>query len=501
MQIAGLDVGTTGTKITVYESDGRFLDSAYREYDVTRAHGAHEIDANVIWEAVLAVITEVGRRGYSPAAIGVTTFGETFVALDEHDEVLLPSMLYTDPRGEEEVKELIASFGEEKLTYIAGVKPHAMFSLPKLMWIKNNRPEIFAKIKRVLLAEDYVVYRLSGEAKIDYSLAARTMALDIRARQWSKEIFAAAGIDPSLFSTPVPTGSVAGLIRPALAKELGLSPETRIVCGCHDQVAAAVGSGVFTPGEAVDGTGTVECITPMFDHIPEDPRLYDGGYSVVPYVFPGTYVCYAFSFTGGATLKWYRDNFARYEEQLAKEQGKKIYAELDAAAPKAPTDILILPHFAGAATPYMDNGARAVIAGLTLSHTNLDIYRALMEGVTYEIRINIEQLESFGIRPRVLYAVGGGASSPLWLSIKADVLGRPVTALEAREVGACGTAMMCAVAMGACADLYEAKKLFVKQKETHTPNAENSTVYEKNYKAYQKMYAAMRPIIAEVTNE
>ena len=217
MQIAGLDVGTTGTKITGYESDGRFLDSAYREYDVTRAHGAHEIDANVIWEAVLAVITEVGRRGYSPAAIGVTTFGETCVALDEHDEVLLPSMLYTDPRGEDEVKELIASLGEEKLTYIAGVKPHAMFSLPKLMWIKNNRPEIFAKIKRVLLAEDYVVYRLSGEAKIDYSLAARTMALDIRARQWSKEIFAAAGIDPSLFSTPVPTGSVAGLIRPALA--------------------------------------------------------------------------------------------------------------------------------------------------------------------------------------------------------------------------------------------------------------------------------------------
>ena len=124
-----------------------------------------------------------------------------------------------------------------------------------------------------------------------------------------------------------------------------------------------------------------------------------------------------------------------------------------------------------------------------------------MEGVTYEIRVNIEHLERCGIRPRVLYAVGGGASSPLWLSIKADILGRPVTSLAAKEVGACGTAMLCAVAMGACADLDEAKAKFVQATETHTPNAENAAVYEKNFKAYQKMYAAMRPIIAEVTNE
>lgn len=165
--------------------------------------------------------------------------------------------------------------------------------------------------------------------------------------------------------------------------------------------------------------------------------------------------------------------------------------------PKGPTDLLVLPYFAGAATPYMDHGARAVIAGLTLSHTASDIYRALMEGVTYEMRVNLDHLATFGIRPRVLYAVGGGASSPLWLSIKADILERTIISLAAREVGACGTAMLCAVSLGLYPDLASAKAVFVQPKETHTPCAAHIARYRKQYAAYQHMYAAWR----EVTHE
>ena len=339
--------------------------------------------------------------------------------------------------------------------------------------------------------EDYIVYKLTGNAQIDYSLAARTMAFDIRNRCWSDEILSAAGINKELLSEPVAAFNIAGEIKSDVAEKLGIKNSIKIVNGAHDQVAAAVGSGVFEVGQAVDGTGTVECVTPVFDKVPEDERLYNEGYSVVPYVLDGTYVCYAFSFTGGATLKWFRDNFAK----------DKSYAELDSMVKDEPTGIMILPHFAGAATPYMDNGSKAAMIGLTLEHKSADIYQALMEGVTYEIMINIEHLESCGIIPEKLFATGGGAYSDVWLQIKADVLNRPVTALLAKEAGTCGTCMMVGVAIGVYKDLYAAKEIFVKEKKTFVPNADRAKKYQKYYQAYRNIYDAVRPIVKEAYDE
>ena len=487
MIIGGLDVGTTGCKLTAYDDKGNFIYNSYKEYEVSRKCGEHEIEATVIFDAVCHVIKDTAKH-CELEAMGVTTFGETFTVLDGDDNVLLPSMLYTDPRGGEECKELCTAFGEEKLTYISGVKPHQMYSLPKIMWIKKNLPEIYAKAKHILLMEDYIVYKLTGNACIDYSLAARTMALDIRKKCWSDQILDAAGVDKSLLSVPVPAFNVAGEIKADIAEILGLRNSVKIVNGSHDQVAAAVGAGVFEVGQAVDGTGTVECVTPVFDSVPECEALYDEGYSVVPYIFDGTYVCYALSFTGGATLKWFRDNFSK----------DKSYAELDALVNEDPTGIMILPHFAGAANPYMDNGSKAAMMGLTLEHTDADIYKALMEGVTYEIMTNIEHLESFGIKPKKLFATGGGAMSDVWLQIKADILNRPVTALLAKEAGTCGTCMMTGVAVGIYKDLYEAKSVFVKEKKTFIPNVKKVEKYRKIYNAYKNIYNAVRPIIAEL---
>ncbi len=499
MLIGGLDVGTTGCKLTIYNDNGEFIHNEYIEYEVKRQNGEHEIDAGAIFEAVCAVIEKSCKKHPELCAIGITTFGETFVALDDKDNVLLPSMLYTDPRGEEETKELCEKLGEDKITHIAGVKPHSMYSLPKVMWIKKNKPLVYEKIKHILLMEDFIVYMLTGKACIDYSLAARTLGLDIRKKCWSNEIFDAAGVDVSLLSELVPTGTLAGNVKKEIAEKLHISEELKIINGCHDQVAAAVGAGIFEVGMAVDGTGTVECVTPMFDKIPENKGVYEEGYSVVPYVFNGTYVCYALSFTGGATLKWYRDNFAKYENKIAEEKGENVYANLDALVPDKPTDILIMPHFSGAANPYMDNSSRAAILGLSLEHTNYDLYKALMEGVTYEIMTNIEHLESFGIKLNKLVATGGGASSPVWLQIKADILNRTVTALSAKEAGACGTCMMTAVAIGLCKSLEEAKKIFVSEKKQYIPNCENTKIYEKKYSAYKKIYDAVRPIIDEAS--
>ena len=490
MYIGGLDVGTTGCKLTVCKENGDFVYNSYKEYEANRCGGEHEIDAENIFNAVCHVISDTAKK-YELKAIGVTTFGETFTALDKNDKPLMPSMLYTDPRGAEETKELCTRLGERTITDIAGVKPNSMYSIPKIMWIKKHKSEVYKNIRRIMLMEDYIVYMLTGIAQIDYSLAARTMGFDIRKKCWSEDIFKASGIDISLMSMPVKTGTVAGEIKPEIRERLGIDYTIQIVSGCHDQVAACVGAGVFTPGEAVDGTGTVECITPVFDSIPQSPEFYDKGYCAVPYVLDNTYVCYAFSFTGGASVKWFRDNFVK----------ELSYSELDNSTGKEPTGILIMPHFAGAATPYMDSGSRATIIGLTLEHSRGDVYKAVMEGVTYEIMLNIDTLRKFGVTPQRLYATGGGAKSRVWLQIKADILNRQITALKAEEAGACGTCMLTATAIGIYKDLVSVKEAFVKLGETFIPDKEKTARYVQLYNAYKKIYIPAREIIRGTENE
>lgn len=489
--LGGLDVGTTGCKLSVYDVNGNYITNAYRTYEVNRFSGASEIDAEIIFDAVCQVIEEV-TANYRLSAIGVSSFGEAFTALDESDHVLFPSMLYTDPRGEEEAEELSRKLGVDKIAEISGVKPHSMYSLPKVMWLKKHHPKEFAKVKRILLMEDYIVYRLTGIAQIDFSLAARTMALDIRKRVWSKEIFTAAGVDPDLFSKPVPMGSVAGNLKSELAKKWNTFAFT-VINGSHDQVASAIGAGVLEPGQAVDGTGTVECVVPVFKGIPRGKKIYEEGYSVVPFIGDDCYVCYALSFTGGASIKWFRDEFAKDLHNK-----ENAYAILDESIQKDPTGILILPHFAGAANPYMDTGSKAAVLGLTLEHTRADLYKAMLEGVTYEIMTNISHLEKAGVQMDSLYATGGGASSPAWLQIKADILNRPITALHAKEVGASGTAMLCAVAIGAYMNLKDAGKAFVKIGKTYLPDPERQRKYAKYYQTYCKIYEAVRSLTEEL---
>ncbi len=486
MILSGLDIGTTGCKITSYDEKGNFVYSAYRAYEIKRESEGHEFDAALIFSAVCEVIRETAEK-HPLSAIGVTSFGESFVVLDENDTPLFPVMLYTDPRGDAECRRITEALGEEKIIHTAGVMPHSMYSLPKIMYLKENEPA-FARARRVLLIQDYIVYMLTGKALIDYSLAARSMALDIRKKAWSTEILDAAGISPALLSTPVSTGTVAGNVKNSLANELGLKKDVTVVVGAHDQVASALGAGALSVGDAVDGSGTVECITPVFGEIPADKAFYQKGYCAVPYLEEGSYVSYAFSFTGGAAIKWFKDNFS----------AEKSYAALDESIPAAPTGILALPHFAGAATPFMDSGSTAALVGLTLAHEGKDIYKALLEGVAYEMLYNLDELSAFGICPERMYATGGGASSNAWLSVKADVIGMPLTALSAKEVGAMGTCMLVGRAMGIYATLDEAKRIFVKERATVSPCEEKRVQYKSIYEGYKQLYSALRPITRKV---
>ena len=496
MKIAGLDIGTTGCKLTVFDERGQDLGKAYRDYPVRRQVSGHEIDISVVMDSVYAVIREMAKKYPDIGGIGVTSFGETFVMTDGAGAPLHTAMLYTDPRGAEECAELVAKLGADKIARISGLAPHEMYSVCKIMWLKKHQPEVYHQAKHIFLIGDYVAWHLTGNAQIDYSLATRSMAFDSGRLSWSDEILNAAGIDPSLLSKPVPTGTPAGGVTNAAAEKTDLNPACRIVTVSHDQVAAAVGAGAFDGDTAVDGAGTVECLTPIYDSLPDIAVMSKGYFSVVPYVIPGKYVAYAFSYTGGALIQWCVNTFARAEQDEAKQQGISVNTLLEQQYEKQePTGLLVLPHFAGAATPYMDTGSRGAILGLTTGTTLPEIYRACMEGVAYEMRLNYDALADSGIRFTKLHATGGGAKSRVWMQMKADILNLPIISLKTADAGTVGSAMLTGVAMGVFRDLAEAAAIMVRQMETYQPDPRRHEQYMQIYERYRKVYSAVRPLM------
>jgi xylulokinase len=297
-------------------------------------------------------------------------------------------------------------------------------------------------------------------------------------------------------SAPVPTGTPAGRVSQRAARETGLSPETLIVSVSHDQVAAAVGAGAFDSSVAVDGAGTVECLTPVFDGVPDPEVMYRGYFAVVPYIVPGKYVAYAFSYTGGALIQWCADTLAKQEKEAAAERGVSVNEYLESQYPgEEPTGLLVLPHFAGAATPYMDTGSKGAIVGLTSSSTVAEIYRGCMEGVAYEMYLNLRSLEGSGARFTRLNATGGGARSEVWMQMKADVLNLPITALKTEDAGTVGSAMLTGLAAGSFQSLGDAARRMVQEKKTYYPRSGMHEKYMEIYDRYRDLYRSVRPLM------
>lgn len=490
MKIAGIDIGTTACKVSLYGADGTFIREEETEYRAGGNLGPFEMDLEAVFAAVADILRRMAPDCDGLAAIGVTSFGETAALLDENDKPLMNAMLYTDPRGAQEASQVAEGLGTLHVASITGLTPNPMYTLPKLMWVKQHEPGLFSRIRKILLVEDYIVYRLSGVRQIDYSLASRTMAFDVRHRCFSEEILAFAGIERELFSTPVPSGTVAGPLRDSIAVELGLPRGTLVVSVAHDQVSACVGAGVLAPGEAVDSSGTVECITPVFRGFPDPERIQKGGYPVVPFLHADTYATYAFSYTGGALLKWFRD------EMKGASGDSGFYRKMDARLGEDPSGLMALPHFAGAGTPYMNPEALGAIVGLSVRHTDVDVYRALMEGIVYEMRVNLEALNEAGIHLDRLFAAGGGAKSAVWLQMKADILRLPIVSLGTAQCGTLGSIMLSGVACGAYTDLAQAADALVKPGRTYLPDENRHEAYREVYGRYRKLYAALQNVYA-----
>lgn len=494
MTFGGIDIGTTGCKITVYEENGTIRFASSVSYPFARSAGNSSFDAGMIMDAVLQVLSQAVNEVPQLNAIGVCSFGEAFVLLDQEDRILYPTLLNTDPRGIQEVQDFVDCCGEVAICQITGAKAHSMFSAAKILWIKKHEPDIWKQVDKLLLMEDYVVYKLTGIRQIDFALASRTQLFDIHALSWSSELLDKLHISPKIFSKPVPPGTNAGKIRKNLVEQIGCSDQLQVVTCCHDQIAAAIGSGVLRPGCAVDGAGTHECITPVFSQLKKKEMMYESNLAIVPFV-DHQYVTYAFLFTGCALTEWFIDTLAGHMVCKAEKEGISVFQMLEREMKEGPTGILVLPHFNGAATPYMDEGSKGAFVGMTVGTSEADLYQAVMEGIAYEMRVNMERAREAGLDVQELHATGGGANSEKWMQIKADVLNVPIKTLRDNQAGVVGAIILIGKAMGVYQSLEDGINKLVKIDRIYMPNPENHLKYNRIYEKYQRLYTSIRPFM------
>jgi len=494
MAYLGLDIGTTGCKASLINKNGDILFSTAKEYNLLfPGDGRIEISPDGIWESVCGVLSEITSESGQPVdCVSIASFGESFVLLDESDRPLADSIFYTDARGTEEIQDIVEAIPEEKLFRITGMPLNSMYSLNKLLWIQKHCPEQMKKARKLLLYGDYIGYRLTGERCIDYSLASRTMMLDIEKKIWSQEILDAFHLDGTILSTPAQAGTTIGPITDERCKRLGFQSKTPLILGGHDQACAALGAGAIHTGDSCDGFGAAECISVVVPKGCINEKMRRNNYCCEPHLVPDRYITLAFNTSAGSSLKWYRDTLEKERFMELSRQGQKIYPVLDGECKREPTSILFLPYLNGNGTPSMNATTSGGFVGITAGTTKDELYKAVMEGICLDMKYNIELLDSIGIPMRTLRAVGGGAHSDTLLQIKADVFGVPVKTLAASEAGTLGLAILSAVASGDYPDHASAIASMVKEKKLFQPIPCNQKSYEKKYRQFIKLNSAMK---------
>ncbi|HIE03492.1 MAG TPA: hypothetical protein EYP61_01905 [Candidatus Latescibacteria bacterium] len=501
MSLLGVDVGTTGTKAVAFNLEGEAIASAYREYPLLSPRpGWLELDARKVRDAVLDVVREVASKTkHDPIrALSVSCQGEAAVPVSKDGEVLYNTPISFDSRTDELARRWAEKMSREEVFGTTGMPLHPMHTIFKILWIREHEPDVFRRAWKFLCYEEYVFYLLGLEPTTDYSLAARTMAFDVRKKAWSDRMLDVAGLPEDIFPKVVPSGTVVGEVPRKRAEELGLPEGVLAVTGGHDQPCNALGSGVVREKVAAYGVGTVECITPTFAEVPHPERLLSHNFACYPHVAPGLLVTLAFNFTGGSLLRWYRDNFGEKEREEAGRLGTDPYDLILSDLPEGPTGLLVLPHFTATGTPHFDVRSKGVVLGLTLSTSRKEFIKALLEGVTMEMRLNLELLEEAGVQVRELRLTGGGAKSRVWSQIKADILGRSISTLYVSEATSLGTAILAGVALGEYSSVEEAADRLVRVKETFEPNPKLHEVYAERSELYKEVYPRLKDILHKV---
>ncbi len=491
MAFAGLDVGTSGSKMLVYDLDGNVLYKASRKYEELGEGGYRELNPRTVLQNVREILAEVGKNCPAPIeAMAVTSLGESVVCLDAEGKPLANSMLTGDSRGIPETEEIIAAAGAQRIFEITGLPPNELYGLPKYMWLNRNTDAV-RRASAILFYEDYIGYILTGERKVSYSSAARSMAFDIRRKDWSEELLSFAGIRKEQMSEPVAPCTIIGTIRPEIAREFSLNPDMKVVVGGHDQSCAALGSGLVNLGTGECGMGTCEFMFVMLPGPVMTPYMIENDFTCIPYIIPDTYLSSLEITTCGALKNWARDTILSGVRQDCEKRGIDFYTYIDQAAAKVKTDVFVLPQFGSSGNPHLSMDARGTISGLSIHTAPEEIYRAILEGMAFQMYLAYERLEKLGTCMESIAVTGGGAASELTLQIRADVFNKKVISLESDESGTVGCMLMAATAVGAYPDLKAGIRRAVKVKKEYLPDREMHVYYMEKFKKYRALYEAM----------
>ncbi len=493
MSYLGLDIGTGGCKAVVFNTQGKELASSFREYTVLHPHPDWaELDPDEVIDKCFEVIREVNAKISDPVvSMCISSQGEAFAPIDHEGRIVGNAMVSSDSRARDITSDWSKAFGINKIYQITGHTPHPLFTLFKILWIKENKPDIWQNARYFLCFEDLFHFRVGLEPKISWPLAGRTMLFDVINHQWSNEILDAAGLPANKLAIPVASGEITGIIKPETGRMLGFKNPVTLVAGGHDQTCAALGAGVTETGMCMYATGSVECFCPILDKPSFSPDLQQNNLCCYDYTVKNKYTSVAYSLTGGNILRWMRDELGQSEKASAAGSGQNAYTVLLDAMPAKPTDLLVLPYFSATGTPYFDTRAKGAIVGLQLTTTKGEITRALLEGVALEMKLNLQLMEKSGMKIDTFIATGGGTRNKSWTQLKADVLNKKIMVREVSEAGCYGASLL---ARSAVEDIPVERLLKQTRTESEffSPNPQNAESYERIFETYRQLYPALK---------
>jgi xylulokinase len=487
----GIDVGTTAVKAVVFSETGKLLAFARREHGIIRAQpGYAELDSHGVWLQVADMIREVAAQTVADpvVALSVSSMGEALTPVGKDRKILGNCILGFDRRGEE-ATERLARLDPVMFFERSGNLASPLYGGQKIVWLRDNCPELFAGTYKFLAWGDLVTYMLGAEPWTDYSQANRSLLFDLRRASWSEETLGYLEVPLDKLPAVQRAGTVIGTLPRRVADDLGLPPGVQVVLGAHDQCSSALGAGVIEPGQAAYGMGTYICVTPTYEAIPLTRPLVEAKLNVEHHAVPGLFVSFYYNLSGGAMLQWFRDTFASAEHREALTRRRDVYEDLLAEMPAGPTDLLVLPHFAPTGPPYFDDRPFGLIAGLTLETTRGAFVKGLLEGATYYFRQGLDKMAAAGITIKELRATGGGSQSNAWLQLTADVLGRKVLCPEVREAGALGAVMLAGWGSGVYKSLEEAVRVLVGIGREFDPDPSAESAYADSFDRYGLLYS------------
>lgn len=495
--LLGIDLGTSGTKTVLFDTQGRRLASHTVEYPLCQPrNGWAEQDPEDWWravqETVRAVLTESGAAPGDVRGVGIAGQMHGLVMLDGQGQVLRKAILWCDGRTQEQCDQITELVGREKLLAITANPALPGFTAGKILWVRQHEPELYEKCRHILLPKDYIRYKLTGQFATEVSDASGMNLLDVPKRQWSGEILSLLGIDRSLLGEMYESCQVTGQVTRAAAEVTGLAEGTPVVGGAGDNAAAAIGTGVVEGGKAFTTLGTSGVIFAHADQVTIDPK---GRVHTFCSAVPGAWTVMSCTLAAGLSLQWLRNQLCPAEREAAAALGVDPYELMTAEAEKSPIGanrLIYLPYLMGERSPLLDADARGVFFGLSAIHTRGDLIRAVMEGVACSQRQCLDVFREMGVDVSDMAVCGGGGRSSLWRQMLSDLYGCPVKTIASEQGPALGAAILAGVGAGVYDTVAQGCAAAVRAGEHCVPDSGRAAAYAPYYALFCSLYPALR---------